>query len=85
MFKKGDIVRRIDGEYDGDYFVVTKINVPVIHDYTATGRPMYRKSKSHMYIKPIGDENFPGEITALTYEYEAVIKGKKSIKPHSFL
>jgi hypothetical protein len=85
MFKKGDIVRRIDGTYEGEYFVVVKSNIPIIHDYTATGRPMYRKSKSHMFIKPVGDENFPGEITALVGEYESVMQGRKTIKPHSFI
>jgi len=84
MFKKGDIVRRIMSD-DEEFFIVTKVNIPVIHDYTPTGRPMYRKSKSHMYIKPLGDENFPGEITSLISEYESVLKGKKIIKPHNFL
>ena len=84
MFKKGDIVRRIMSD-DEEFFIVTKVNIPVIHDYTPTGMPMYRKSKSHMYIKPLGDENFPGEITSLISEYESVLKGKKIIKPHSFL
>lgn len=85
MFKKGDIVRRIDGAYDGDYFIVVKVNIPVIHDTRPNGKPMYRKSKSHMFIKPLDDEDFPGEIMALTSDYEHVMKGKKTIKPHSFL
>jgi hypothetical protein len=84
MFKKGDIVRRIDSDYDV-YYVVVKVNIPVIHDYTATGRPMYRKSKSYMYIKPVDDEGFPGQIKALIDQYEAVMKGSKNIKKHSFL
>lgn len=84
MFRKGDIVRRIDDE-DGDLFVVVKVNIPVIHDYNAVGRPMYRKSKSHMFIKPVGEEYYPGEIKALKTEYEHVMAGRKSVKKHSFL
>lgn len=84
MFRKGSIVRKINDDSD-ELFVVVKTNVPIIHGYNTYDKPMYKKSKLHMYIKPVGDENHPGESMVLCSEYEEVMSGKKNIKPFKFI
>jgi hypothetical protein len=68
MFKKKDIVRRIDDE-DGDRYIVIKTNVPIITGYNVLGRAQYARSRKHMVIKPLNDPRFPGEITVIKSDY----------------
>jgi hypothetical protein len=83
MFKKGDLIRVI-GDEDKEIFVITRINAPKIISYNVLGRAKYGKDRTRMLIKPVDNDDYPGEILIEKSRCEHFMT-KKEVKPYSFL
>jgi uncharacterized protein YqfB (UPF0267 family) len=83
MFKKGDIVRVI-GDEDQELFVVIKSNAKTIYEYNTLGKPKWKIDKTKMIVKPVDNQNYPGQLVLEKDRCEHFMT-RKEVKPFTFL